>query len=330
VTDERSINLSGLDFPYDVQFLLIGDGLDINLISRTIESMGDSALVAGDAKLIKVHVHVTNPGVPLEYAAGLGKLTDVVVENMALQYATFVSHGGVARLPDTNGPQPPLIAQGTIAAVTVASGDGLARIFYSLGAGHVLSGGQTMNPSTEEIVRAVNSLPTDKIIILPNNKNILMAAQQATQLTDGKQTVVIPTTSIPQGIAALLALEPNGEFAATLDAMRAATQNVEPGEITRAIRDVSIDGVAVKQGQIIGLHNDDLRVAGDDIATVTLDLLRVMGAENLELITLYYGASVARQEAEALVIQLRESYPRHEIELQEGAQPHYYYIIGAE
>jgi len=323
------IDLSGLEYPYDIQFLMVGENLDIDRVTQEIEGMGDSALVAGDSRLIKVHVHVKNPGVPLGYAAQLGHITDVVVENMRLQYEQFVEGGG-PQMSEKAEIKPPEIVAGTIAAVTVAPGDGLTRIFYSIGAGRVIAGGQTMNPSTEEIVAAINSLPTDKVIVLPNNKNIMLSAEQAIAFANGKTARVIPTTTIPQGIAALLALDPYGKLDDVAEAMQRASQLVETGEITTATRNVSLDGVEVKEGQIIGLHNDNLRIVGDSIEQVTLDLLAEMGAGDLELITFYYGAEVTPTQAAALVSKVSETYPRHEIELQEGAQAHYFYIISAE
>jgi fatty acid kinase len=330
VAQQSTINLSGLDFPYDVQFLLLGNELDIDTITRTIEGMGDSALVAGDTRLVKVHVHVTNPGVPLNYASGLGKLTDVVVENMALQYEDFKSHNAKTDGPVRERVEPPPVVNGSIVVVTVAAGEGFTRILYSLGASRVISGGQTMNPSTEDFVRAITDLPTDKVVVLPNNKNIILAAQQAVELIDDKIVRIVPTTTLPQGIAALLALDSSGEIDAVTESMRAASANVETGEITRATRDVTVNGIKVRQGQIIGLHNDDLRVAGDDLTAVTVELIRAMAPKDLELITIYVGADVTAQNSETLVSKLTEIYPSHVIELQQGSQPHYFYIISAE
>jgi DAK2 domain fusion protein YloV len=328
---EGPIDLSGLDFPYDIQFLLIGENLDINEITATIQAMGDSALVAGDSKLIKVHVHVTNPGIPLGYAAQQGQITDVVVENMRLQYEEFVAKGGGPKLPTEASPvEPPQIEDGTIAVVTVMPGDGLTRICYSLGAGFVISGGQTMNPSTEDIISAVNTVPTDKIIILPNNKNIVLSAEQAIDLVASKTVRLVPTSTIPQGIAALLALDPYGGIDDVVDDMRTAISAVQTGEVTTAVRNVSIDGLDVKEGQVIGLHNDVMKVAGDSIDEVVLQLLQVMGADSCELITLYYGSDVLPRDAASLINQIKGAYPEHSIELQEGTQAHYYYIISAE
>lgn len=325
---EGEIDLRGLEYPYDIQFLLVGDDLDIDEVTRRIEAMGDSALVAGDSKLIKVHVHVKNPGVPIGYAAELGHITDVVVENMRLQYEAFIDDGG-AQKSDVQI-KAPEITPGTIAAVTVSPGDGLTKIFYSVGAGKVIAGGQTMNPSTEEIVGAIDGLPTDKIVVLPNNKNIVMSAQQATAISKGKNAVVVPSATIPQGLAAMLALDPYGNLDDVVSNMTAAMSSVETGEVTTATRDVSLDGVTVKAGQIIGLHNDVLRVCGDHVERVVLDLLETMGAKDLELLTFYYGAGVKRVEAERLIGEVAAVYSGHQIELQEGSQAHYFYIISAE
>jgi DAK2 domain fusion protein YloV len=319
-----------LGYGYDVQFLLKGEGMDVDQIRADIEAMGDSTLVVGDAGLIKVHVHVHNPAIPLGYGAERGVLLDVVVENMQEQYQEFVDVEGGPHMPAKASITPPQIAEGTIAAVTVAPGDGLTQIFYSVGAGQVIAGGQTMNPSTEEIADAINNLPTDRVVILPNNKNILLTAQQAVELANSKQVRIIPTTTIPQGIAALLALDPQGDLEEIATAMKAASEMVETGEVTTATRNVTLEGVKVKQGQIIGLHNDILRVAGDNMADVVTSLLDRMGASDLELITLYHGADVNPRDAHALVDRLSQIYPDHDIELRSGGQPHYFYIISAE
>jgi dihydroxyacetone kinase-like predicted kinase len=199
-----------------------------------------------------------------------------------------------------------------------------------MGAAHVVPGGQTMNPSTEDFVEAINTLPTDKIVVLPNNKNILLSANAAAGLVNGKDVRVVPTTTIPQGLSALLSLDPTGDLDAVADSMKEVSEQVETGEVTTATRNVTLNGVKVRQGQVIGLHNDVLRVAGNEVNDVVVDLLREMGADQLELVSLYYGAGVNRRDAEALVGRLTELYPNHEIELQSGGQAHYFYILSAE
>lgn len=317
-----------LGYGYDVQFLLKGQDLNVDQVRADIEAMGESTLVVGDDRMIKVHVHVHNPGVPLGYGAERGILLDVVVENMQEQYQEFVQEGGPHMEPEPIAL--PEVEPGSIAAVTVAPGEGLTRIFYSMGAARVISGGQTMNPSTEDFVDAINALPTDKIILLPNNKNIMMSAKAAADLAGGKEVRVVRTTTIPQGISALLALDSQGDIEDVAAVMHDAAQSVETGEVTTATRSVTVNDVSVQEGQIIGLHNDVLRVAGNDINTVVVDLLKVMGTEGLELISIYYGAGIKRRDAETLVEHLSEVYPDHEIELKEGGQAHYFYILSAE
>lgn len=324
------IDLSGLEWPYDIQFLLHGENLDVEQITHTIDNMGDSALVVGDSSLLKVHVHVIDPGEPLSYAASLGQIDDIVVENMRLQYENFAQQGGPGMEGGQGAVSPPKIEPDTIGVITVSPGEGLTNILYSLGAGHIVSGGQTMNPSTEDFVQAINDLPTDRIIILPNNKNIIMAAKQASELVDGKQARVVETRTIPQGISALLALNAHGDLDDVATSMEEARQMVETGEITTSTRNVTLDGVEVKEGEIIGLHNDTLSVSGDDVNTVTMQLLGKMNIADLELVTLYYGADIDYFAGEQLVEQLRSTYPDHEIELREGGQPHYFYILSAE
>lgn len=325
----RTIDLSGLDYPYDVQFLLSGDQLDIEAVSGEIESMGDSALVVGDTNTIKVHVHVENPGVPLSYAVGLGTLSDVVVENMREQYQDYLSDRTQSVAPAYEV-QPPDVKPGEVGVITVAPGKGLERIFYSLGAARVVSGGQTMNPSTEELVEAVAELPTDKIVLLPNNKNIIMAAEQAVEHAPDKDVRVVKSRTIPQGISALLSLDPLGDLDEVVAAMQATLDEVETGEITTATRTTSVNGISVKEGQFIGLHNDDLTVADNSIETTVMNLLDKMQVGQKELVTLYYGNGVSEPEASALVETLTQQYPSLEFEIADGGQPHYYYILSAE
>ena len=320
-------------YGYDVQYLIKGEGLDVAAVRQHIESIGWSTLVVGDDNLIKVHVHVHNPGEAIGYGASQGVLLDVVVENMQEQYQTFVTERGGPRLTAATAaaePSPPHVEEGTIAVVTVAPGEGLTRIFYSLGAARVISGGQTMNPSMKDILEAVNGLPTDKVVILPNNKNIFMSAEQAAQAANGKDVRVVPTKTIPQGISALLALDPHGDLDETVEMMGESSEMVETGEVTISTRNATVDGIKVREGQIIGLHNDKMAVAGSDVTGVVTDLLAKMGADQLELITLYSGEGISREEAEALIEHLTGLYPNHEIELREGGQPHYYYILSVE
>jgi hypothetical protein len=216
-----------------------------------------------------------------------------------------------------------------IATVAVAAGEGLARVFQSLGAAAVVHGGQTMNPSTEEILQAVESVPSNRVIILPNNKNIIMAAEQARDLSE-KSVVVVPTRTIPQGIAAILALNYQADLETNAQTMLEAAQEVQTGEVTTATRDVTLGGLSVHKGQVIGIHDGELCVAGETPEQVVEALIERMNPSDLEIITLYYGADVSAEEAETLVERLEEKYPDLEFEVIEGGQPHYFYIISAE
>lgn len=311
-----------LEFPYDVQFILMGRNLNVLEVRQRIDAMGDSTVVVGDEKAIKVHIHVKDPGVPLSYGASLGQITDVVVENMQEQMEEIVQ--GAPPAPPVVDVQPDQVA-----VVAVAGGAGLAGIFRSLGAAYVVNGGQTNNPSTEEIYQAIEQLPTDKVIVLPNNKNIILAAEAARDLS-AKQVAVVPSRSVPQGIAALMSCRPEKDVAANVTAMERSLRGVRTGEITRATRSVELNGVDVKEGAIIGLVDGSLQSAGPDVDSVLGDLLGHLGIDSCDIVTIYYGADVAIEQAAATADTIRRAYPNVEVEVVEGGQAHYYYILGAE
>ncbi len=322
--DEPEFELEHIEgYGYDVQFIIVSQNLDVEHIRDEIDAMGDSTLVVGDSTTVKVHVHVPDPGVPISYAVQLGSLRDVVVEDMQAQYQEFILGRSA---PPVTGPTQLASDVGT---VVVAPGEGLANVFRSLGVSAVVSGGQTMNPSTQQLLQAVEELPTDKVIILPNNKNIIMAAKQAAELS--KKTVdVVLTRTIPQGIAALLAFNYQADLQTNIDLMRSAAQDVESGEITTAIRSVELDGVQVQEGDMIGLVNERLVAAGPTIEHILWQMLEEMALEEREILTLYYGQDIQPAQAHLLAAQIQERYPGQETEVVEGNQPHYHYIISAE
>lgn len=319
-------------YGYDVQFILTGENLDVERIRADIDAMGVSTLVVGDSRTVKVHVHTPEPGTPLNYAARLGSLSKVIVENMQEQYEAF---RGAGRAP-TPAPYQPVAPQpaspalaSEIGIVAVVPGEGLAKVFKSLGTSAVVSGGQTMNPSTEELLSAVESLPQKKVIILPNNKNVVLTAQQAQSLSD-REIRVVPSTNIPQGISALLSFNYQADLDTNAEQMTEALHSVQAAEVTRAVRSVKINGLQVAEGQYIGLLNGDLVSAGETLTDVVLDLLETMRAEELEIITLYYGEGVGAEDARALAELIAQRYPDQEFEVVEGGQPHYPYIISGE
>ncbi len=314
-------------YGYDVQFLMkrLDRPFDVEAVRAAISEIGWSTLVVGDENLIKVHVHVHDPGVPISYAIGTGAmLDDVVVENMQLQYQHYIEERRAREHTPVEG----------VAVVTVASGDGLRRLFAEeLRAAFVIAGGQTMNPSTEDFLAAIESLPNDEVILLPNNANVIMAARQAAALAQDKHVRVVPSRTIPQGISAMLIYVNEREILgheALAQAMNEAMPGVISCEVTTATRAASLNGVTVRAGQLIGLINDVLAVAGDEMAAVVRELLRKAGADKRELITLYYGRDVTQADAESLVETLRQEYSGQEFELVDGGQPLYPYILGVE
>jgi hypothetical protein len=213
--------------------------------------------------------------------------------------------------------------------IAVSPGDGLSEVLRSVGAAAIVPGGQTMNPSTESLFQAIQSLPSNEVIILPNNGNVVMTARQAGALSS-KQVRVVPTENVPQGIAALVAFNYEADIDTNARAMEEAAVAIQSAEVTWAVRDVSLNGVQVKQGQVIGLLNGELASAGEDETEIVMEMLRRMGAKELELITLYYGEEVKAEEAEALAKKIRQAYADQEIELVYGGQPYYRYILSAE
>jgi DAK2 domain fusion protein YloV len=309
-------------YGYDIQYIIHGEGLRVEEIRETIASMGDCALVVGDSRAVKVHVHSPEPGTPLNYGAGIGSLSQVVVENMQEQYQEFVL--SKAQQPATR--VEPLSGVGT---VVVAPGPGLTQVFESLGASAVVSGGQTMNPSTEALLEAVEQVPSDDIIVLPNNKNIVMAAEQAQALSK-KNVAVVRTLTVPQGISALLALNFQADLETNAQIMTQAIKAIETVEITTAVRSVKIDGLRVQRGEVIGLVNGVLKAAGNSPDEVTRKALAELDTGEFEIITIYYGESVTPDQAQQLADALEKEYPDQEIEVVDGGQPHYYYILSAE
>jgi len=308
-------------YGYDIQFIIHGEDLDVDKIRDTIAAMGDSALVVGDSRAVKVHVHSPEPGTPINYGASLGSLSRVIVENMQEQYQDFI----------LNKAQQPAVSEppSGIGTVVVASGPGLTTVFESLGASVVVQGGQTMNPSTEELLKAVEGIPSDKVVILPNNKNIVLTAEQARSLAE-KQVEVVPTITIPQGITALLSLNYQADLETNARVMTEAAGTIETVEITTAVRSVQINGIGVQEGEVIGLVNGKLKVKGDSPSAVVLKALLEIDTEEYEIITIYYGASVGADEADELAEQILDRYPQQEVEVVDGGQPHYHYILSVE
>ena len=314
----------GQDFEVVVDFRP-GSSFDLKSFYAHLEEMGTSIQVGEGEGMYRMHIHVLleKRYEPIDYIMTLGTITKVAMENLKAQMDEIESHTGQTRLELAN------IEPGQIAVVVVSPGPGLSRIFASLRVASIISGGQTMNPSIKDILDSFENLPTDKIIILPNNKNIILAAQQAKEVTT-KSVHVIPSKTIPQGLAAMLQLDPGGDLEKVVEKMTRAIENVVTGEITIATRSVEIDGVTVKDGQVIALLNGKLAVASDNVDNACLALLEKAGAADYELITLFYGEDSSHAEANRIADLIRQHYADQEVEVQEGGQPHYQFIISIE
>jgi len=312
------------EYGYCTNYLLTaapGTPLDFAIIREAMAAMGHSAVIVGDEQYIKAHIHTTDPGALLSYAVQFGALTQIKIDNMDMQ----VEHlEGSAPLGT-----PHEQSTGHISVVAVAAGEGLSAVLRGLGAAKIVRGGQTMNPSTQELLDAIASAPSDAVIVLPNNGNVILTARQAAAMA-AKQVRVVPTTSIPQGIAALSAFTFTADLDTNAAAMTETARGVRTGDVTRAVRDATIGGVAVKAGDVIGLLDDLLTVSGDDSVTVALDLLGRMDAAHAELVTLYTGADVADTIAEALSARIAACYPHLSVEIVTGGQPHYDFIVSVE
>jgi DAK2 domain fusion protein YloV len=316
----RPIQVSPSDeepFGYCTEFLLKGDGFDPKKLKRKLKSKGESLIVVGDNSTIRVHIHTLDPGNVLHFVASMGTMHKVSIRNMDEQHEDFLAMQK-AKSPTTD-----------IGIVAIVTGDGLADVFTSLGTSGIVSGGQTMNPSTKEILQAVESVASGKIIILPNNKNIVPAAEQVHSLSD-KTVKVIPTETIPQGVVALLAFDYEADLDTNVHLMTEARSTVKTIEITRATRSTKINSLNIKKKQAIGLLNGKLLAASNDPGAVLSDLLTRAELDKAEVITVYYGADTKETDAEAIVAEVRQKYPELQIEIVDGGQPFYNYIVSIE
>ncbi len=327
------------DFGYCTNVLLSGSHLPFEEIRQHITDNGTSVVVVGDSSLIRIHVHTLRPGDILNYAVQFGELLHIEITNMNQQRAHLAIARNGQESTTANNVEPALLVDtpavaeddplNPVGLVAVAPGDGFAQIFRSLRVGAIVNGGQTMNPSTQDLVEAIESLPQHDVIVLPNNSNIIMAAQQAAALTT-RQVQVLPTRTVPQGIAALIGFGYQRDIAENVAAMQRAMERVITAEITTAVRDALVDGVQVRSGQTIAVLNGMLIAASDEHQQVIDTLLERMQIDNLDIVTIYYGAHVSAAHGQELADRLHRRYPDAEIEVRSGGQPFYDYILSAE
>lgn len=312
--------LEEIEFPYDIQLLLIGDGLEAEELREQLLPLGDCVLVVGTPQMLKIHIHTDNPAPVMEACVQRGEMRSIEILNMREQQEALLNGAEQAPAP---------VADNDIGIVAVASGDGLTEVLRSLGAHEIVTGGQTMNPSTKDLLRAVQQVPSQNVIILPNNKNVILAAEQVVGLTD-KRVMVVPSRSVPQGIMALMSLRPDLELEAAVQRMTNACSQVQTGEVTYAVRDSHLEDNDIQAGDILGIVNGHIAVVGKDPGDVLQEMVANMVNADTAVITLYYGSDVALAEAQARQEALANSYPDLEVELVRGGQPLYYYIVAVE
>jgi len=308
-------------YGYCTELLIMGKGLDPDSIRERMLQLGDSVLVVGDDQLVRVHVHTNDPGAALSHGTSAGSLMQVKVDNIREQAEEFVQmHEERVSAP---------VEPGAVCTVAVVAGEGMEAVFRSVGCTQIVAGGPTMNPSTKDILDAVEACPGDQVIVLPNDKNIIMAAEQAAPLAT-KSVKVIHTRSMPQGIAALLAMNPEESLEENVRAMDEARDAVRTVEVTRAVRTTSIRGVKVEEGQCIAIVDDELKLAAATPEDAALEALEGAAGPGTSLVTLYYGATATEAQARALAGRIRERLAGHEVEVVYGGQPHYDYVISVE
>ena len=326
-TAAKGIEAEDIKFGYCTEFIILAENADVNEFKSYIGQFGDSMIVVGVEDVIKVHIHTNDPGLILSKAVKLGELSKIKIDNMREEHRQLVVDKDDSESFENNDEESK--EHKKFGIISVALGEGVSNIFKDLGVDYVIEGGQTMNPSTQDILDCVNKLNADNIFVLPNNKNIIMAATQAADISD-KNIVVIPSKSIPQGISAVTVFNPDGNVDDNIDQMNEAIKNVKTGSVTYAVRDTDIEGKKISEGDIIGLSEGKITEVGTNVYEVTEKLVGSLSNEDTELITLYYGSDLKEEEVMALVKKLEESYENADIQCYEGKQPLYYFIISVE
>jgi len=327
---QKALALPEEGWGYCTEFILQGKELDVDRIREDIAAMGNSVLVVGEPELVKVHVHTDEPARVISYASGLGSVAKLNVGDMSRQHQLILEESSHEAAAPNGSAQPP--AQRSpdrtngVGLVAVTAGDGLVNIFRGLGVDAIVEGGQTMNPSTQDMLLAVETLPYDEAILLPNNRNVILAAREVGKLT-AKNVHVLETGTIPEGIEAVVAFNPERDAADNLESMREAADRVQTIEVTHAVRDTRSNGLRVKKGDVIALINDKLKHAGHDYGEVVRDALQDLGPDAYELVTVFTGEDTTAEDGEQLAASIRESFPSLEVELQTGGQQHYPFIL---
>ncbi len=293
-----------------------------------LESIGDSIVVVADGDVVKVHVHTNDPGLAIQRALKYGALSNMKIDNMRLEHQEKINKE--QQMKEQEQKKEPEMPHKEVGFIAVSVGEGMSEIFKGLGADYIIEGGQTMNPSTEDMLNAIDRVNADTIFILPNNKNIILAANQAKTMVEDKKIIVIPTKTVPQGITAIINYVPDMDPEDNAATMECEIKNVLTGQVTYAVRDTMIDDKEIKQGDYMGIGDSGILSVGRDMEEVTFNMIKAMMHDDLELISIYYGSDVSEEAAEAIKAKVEETYPDCDVELQMGGQPIYYYVISME
>lgn len=331
--DKSQIDTAKIKFGYCTEFIINAEKefteKDEHAFKAYLEELGDSIVVVADEDVVKVHVHTNHPGLAFEKALTYGSLSKMKIDNMREEHQERLIKDAekVAAMQAQSAHEETAKPFGFIA---VSAGEGLSEIFKGIGADYLIEGGQTMNPSTEDILNAVDQVRADTVFVFPNNKNIILAAQQAAKLAEGKRLVVVPSKTVPQGITALINFMPDLSAEENLQTMTAEMEKVKTGQITFAVRTTAIDGMDISEGDIMAIGDKGMLAVEKEIPAAALKAMEAMIDEDTELVTIYFGSQVKEEEAQALFHQARQQFDGVEIELQNGGQPVYYYIISVE
>lgn len=302
-----------IKYGYCTEFFILKPSDSLENIRDRIAKLGDSVVAVGDLSTLKIHVHTDNPGRALEIAVEYGEIDGIKIDNMRLQVSNKSSSTKKYEI------------------ISVSTGEGINKVFEGLGVNHIINGGQTMNPSTEDILSKIDSSDAENIIVLPNNSNIILSANQAKDISDNRDNIyVLPTKSVQEGISSLISLDTELEIKENLSNMLDSIKNVKSGEVTYSVKDTVIDGKELKKDNIIGIHNKKIVSTGDNIEEITMNLIKEMIDEDSEIITIFYGEDISLEDGEKLLDKIEKTYNNLDIELISGGQPLYYYLVSVE
>lgn len=330
VTEEVPMDDVEIKFGYCTEFIINLDKempkSEEKAFKEFLESIGDSIVLVADDEIVKVHVHTNEPGVAITKALTYGSLSRMKIDNMREEHQERLIKNAEKMAEQQKADEP----RKKYGFVAVSVGEGLDEIFKGLNVDHIISGGQTMNPSTEDILNAIDKINADNIYVLPNNKNIILAAQQAESLVEDKNIIVIPSKTIPQGISAMIGFIPDNSPEDNKEAMIDSMSYVKTGEVTYAVRDTVIDDKEIKEGNIMGIGDEGILAVGEEIDDTTINMIKEMQDEESEIVSLYYGVEVTEEAANKLADKIAEALPEIEVEVYPGGQPIYYYIASVE